>query len=109
METMKIVDGKVYNLEGQLLGDLDHVDGDTVYIKGEPPGHSEHERLKADLAKALKDAANPTFDRTSYQILNQGPRPKRNGPCPNHPKVKFKNCPCSRKDWNINLVKHDIR
>lgn len=110
MEALKIVDGKVFDAEGVLLGDLDHVDEktNTVYIRGEATA-VDAARLKADLKKAVHDAAKVPFDQPTYQIMNQGKRPQRNKPCPNHPKIKFKNCPCSKKDWMINLVKHDPR
>lgn len=112
MKALRIVDGKVYDSEGKLLGDLDHIDENTntVFIKGaEPHTVEDMARLKDDLARALHDAAKVPFEQPSYQIVNQGPRPKRNGPCPQHPKVKFKNCPCSKMNWKINLVKHDSR
>ena len=107
MKSLRIADGKVFDANGVLLGDLDYIDEatNTVYIKGDAP--EEIEKLALDLKKAVADKAKQPFADVSYQILNQGPRPKRNGPCPAHPKIKFKNCPCSRKDWNINIKKHE--
>jgi hypothetical protein len=108
VEALKIVDGKVYNAEDVLLGDLDRIDEvtNTVYVRGGQPSATELQKLKDDLKEALRVKAKQPLEQVSYQIMNQGARPKRNGPCPNHPKIKFKNCPCSRKDWNINLVSH---
>lgn len=108
MEALKIDDGKVYNEAGQLLGELDRIDEvtNTVYIRGESRSATELQKLKDDLKKAVHESAKQPLEKTTYQITNQGPRPKRNGPCPNHPKIKFKNCPCSKKDWNVNLLVH---
>lgn len=101
MEALRIVDGKVYRADdGELLGDLDHVDQETnlVYIRAPEP---------ADLEKAVLALNKAVIEKTvSYQIVNQGKRPKRNAKCPEHPKVKWKRCPCSKKDYNVNLVEH---
>lgn len=109
MEKVKIEDGKVYDDKGQLLGELDHIDEatNTVVVRGHRGvDATEVARLKDDLKKAVHEQAKQPLAHVSYQITNQGKRPKRNGPCPDHPKVKFKNCPCSRKDYNVNLVVH---
>ena len=113
MEKVRIESGKVYDDRGQLLGELDHIEEatNTVVIRGTssttaPVSVTEVARLKADLEKAVRDKAKQPLENVSYQIVNQAKRPKRNGPCPNHPKIKFKNCTCSHEDWNVNLVTH---